>query len=101
MRQHRYRITVEHVASARPGQAVHEPLCFETGNHDEILGIVDRLRTRSGLPESDAAALGIGLKLFSETLLIHRDAPLFAGLLIPMRQFIGRLKTHAKDAPAG
>lgn len=102
MKQHRYHITVEHLETAKPGGPLHQPLQFDTGNHDEILGIVDRLRADSGFDADTAASLGVGLKLFSEVMLMHRDNPLFAGILGPMRAFIGALKGHGKklDQPA-
>ena len=97
MKQHRYRIKVEHLATARPGGPLHDPLQFETGNHDEILGIVDRMRENSGFDADTAASLGIGLKLFSEVMLMHRDDPLFAGIAGPLREFIGVLKARGKE----
>ncbi|MFI4979459.1 MAG: DUF3861 domain-containing protein [Nevskiales bacterium] len=103
MKQHRYHVTVEHLETAKPGGPLHEPLHFESGNHDEILAIVDRLRAGSGFDADTAASLGIGLKLFSEVMLMHRDHPLFAGIFGPMREFIGVLKARGKqpEAPAG
>lgn len=39
MKQHRYRITVEHLASA-DGAPLSLPLQFEAASHDEILALV-------------------------------------------------------------
>lgn len=93
MKQHRYRVTVEHLAlpdgSPPP---VTQPLSFETGNHDDILAIADRMRRRGDLPESDATAFGVGLKLFSEVMLQHRGLPLFADFAPHFKAFMQLLK---------
>jgi hypothetical protein len=93
-RQHRFRITVEHIAAPREGEPLQPPLTFEAGNHDDILRIAGRMRARSGFPPDDAAALAIGMKLFSEVMLMNRDDPLFAELRPHMRQFVGALKAR-------
>lgn len=93
MKQHRYRITVEHLAlpdGSPPPEA--RTLSFEAGNHDDILSIVARLSGRSDLPEVDAAAFGVGLKLFSEVMLQHRGLPLFAEFAPHFKAFMQRLK---------
>lgn len=89
---HRYRVTVEHLQHAQPDAALHAPLQFETSNHDEILGIVDRLRDGRRFDPERTASLAIGLKLFGEVVLQHREDPLFAPLLGPLREFIQTLK---------
>ncbi len=93
MKQHRYRVTVEQLALP-DGSPPPEPrtLAFETGNHDEILGIVDRIRARGDLPEADATSLAIGLKLFSEVMLQHRSHPLFEELGPQFKAFMQKLK---------
>ncbi|MBK1715794.1 DUF3861 domain-containing protein [Rubrivivax gelatinosus] len=97
MKQHRYRITVEHLADAegRP-PADPGPLVFEAGNHDDIFAIVQRLRSRGELPPEAATAFAVGLKLFSEVMLEHRELPLFAGFAPHFRDFMRSLKGGAK-----
>jgi len=93
MKQHRYRITVEHLADEK-GVPVTEPhtLQFEVGNHDEILSVVERLRGRSDLPPELVPAFGVGLKLFGEVLLEHREHPLFSELYSHFGDFMRKLK---------
>jgi hypothetical protein len=91
-RHHRYRVTVEHLAPAKEGEALHAPLQFEAINHDEILAIADRLRTRLDYGDDETAQLAVGLKLFGEILLKHREDALFAPLRESFREFIGGLK---------
>ena len=58
MKQHLYRITVEHLAD-KDGQAPASPasLQFECGNHDDILALVERSRGRLDFDPDTAAAL--------------------------------------------
>jgi hypothetical protein len=91
-KEHRYRVTVEHLQAAQPEFPLHETLCFEATNHDDVLAIVDRLRARARFDADTTAALAVGLKLFGEVALKHRDDPLFAPIMAPLREFIGGLK---------
>lgn len=96
MKQHRYRITVEHLADANGQPSTYaEPLQFEAGNHDDMLAIVARMRQRGDFDADTAASLAIGLKLFSEVMLMHRDHPLFAELAPHFGAFMKRLKQGA------
>lgn len=96
MKQHRYRVTVEHLADAQGNPVDASPLRFEVGNHDDIMAVVAYLRGRGDLPEETATAFGVGLKLFGETLLENRDHPLFAEFF---PQFVAFMK-HLKKGPA-
>lgn len=93
MKQHLYRITVEHLAlpdGNAPAEA--KPLSFEVGNHDDLPTIVARARQRADLPAKDATAFAIGLKLFSEVMLQHRELPLFADFAPHFKAFVQTLK---------
>ena len=92
MKQHRYRITVEHLSDAQGAPMSVEPLCFETGNHDDLLAIVARMRSRADFDSDTATSLAIGLKLFGEVLLTHREHPLFAEFSPHFGAFMKRLK---------
>lgn len=98
MRGHRYRVTIEHLGGPHEDASIQPPLCFEAVNHDEILGIVARLRSSGVYQPDEAASLGIGLKLFSEVMLKRRDDPLFAELRPAIRAFIGGLKARSRAA---
>ncbi|WP_034298371.1 DUF3861 domain-containing protein [Herbaspirillum sp. RV1423] len=93
MREHRYRIIVEHLATASEGQEQHAPLRFDTGNHDDIFGIVEKIRSKQQFDADTSAALALGLKLFTEVMLKNRKHPLFEEINQPMRDFIGKLKS--------
>jgi hypothetical protein len=100
MRGHRYRVTIEHLGTPRDGMAKQPDLVFEAVNHDEIIAIVQRIRAGGDYSADEAAALGIGLKLFSEVMLKHRDDPLFQALRPAVSSFIGGLKARNREAPA-
>lgn len=92
---HRYRITVEALDENGQPQP-REPLTFEAANHDDVLAIVERMRKRSEFEGDEAPAFAIGLKLFSEVMLRHRDLPLFAGFAPHFREFMQTLKKGAR-----
>lgn len=99
MKQHRYRITVEHLSDAQGNPTTYPaPLQFETGNHDDILAIAARMRQRGDFDAETATAFAIGLKLFSEVMLTHRQHPLFEELGPQFGQFMKRLKQRGDAA---
>ena len=94
MNSYRYRITVEALTGAKGEPVEGRALTFEAANHDDILGIVERMR--AGLPfDGDTiASLGVGLKLFSEVALMHRNDPMFADIRPALREFVRGLKAR-------
>jgi len=73
-------------------------LQFEVGNHDDILAVVERLRDRGDFSGDAATALGVGLKLFSEVMLEHRENPLFSSFKPHFLQFMKELKRGPEKA---
>jgi hypothetical protein len=92
MKQHRYRFTLEHLTDAEGARSTHEPLQFDVGNHDDIIAIVRRMRSRGDFDEQSATAFAVGLKLFSEVMLEQKDHPLFASFRPHFQQFMKELK---------
>lgn len=92
MKQHRYRVTLEHLTDAASAGSSHEPLQFEVGNHDDIIAIVRRMRSRGDFDEQSATSFAVGLKLFSEVMLEQKDHPLFAAFKPHFQQFMKELK---------
>jgi hypothetical protein len=100
MNSYRYRITVEKLADAK-GQPVHgESLSFYAANHDDIFAIVNRMQARLPFDAGTAASLGVGLKLFSEVALVHRNNPMFAEIRPALSEFIKQLKQSPEAAQA-
>ena len=92
MKQHTYRITVEHLADAGGEPVSREALVFAARNHDDLYSIVEKSRRRGLLNADDSAAMVIGLKLLGEIALEHRDEPPFDQLRAPLGAFIKSLK---------
>ena len=98
MKQHRYRVTLEHIADAQGAASTHAPLQFEVGNHDDIIAIVERLRNRGDFSQESAAAFGLGIKLFSEVMLEDKENPLFSSFRPHFAQFMKELKAGPRKA---
>lgn len=92
MKQHRYRITLEHLADTKGTLPAPGILQFEVGNHDDIFAIVERLRDRGDFNAGAATALAVGLKLFSEVMLEEKEHPLFLSFRPHFAQFMKELK---------
>ena len=93
MKQHRYRITVEHLSGPDGSPSSYaQPLQFEVGNHDDIYAIVERMRQRDDFDRDTATAFGVGLKLFGEVMLENKEHPLFADFKTHFGQFMKNLK---------
>jgi len=99
MNSYRFKVTVEALTGAKGEPMEGQSLTFVAANHDDILGIAERLR--KGLPFSaaDSTSLAIGLKLFSEVALVHRADPLFAKIRPALSEFIGELKQRSAAQP--
>lgn len=94
MREHRYRITLEHLATPKQAEPTHAAISFEAGNHDDLFTIIDKVRSKNQFDADTAASLALGLKLFTEVMLKNRSNPLFAEISLPMRDFIQKLKAQ-------
>lgn len=100
MKGHRFRIRVESLAQSDGIDRVEDAVSFEVANHDDILAIVDRVKSATAFDRNDATALAIGLKLFTGVMLQHRHDPLFADVQPAMRAFIGNLKARVASTTA-
>jgi len=92
MKQHTYRITVEHLADAKGAPVDAEPLVFAARNHDDLFSIVARARGGGRLDADDSAAMILGLKLLGEIVLEHRDELPYSELRPALGAFIKALK---------
>lgn len=91
---YRYRITVEPLTDRKGEEMNKAPVIFEVEDHDEILGIIERLQAREDLDfgKDKTAAFAVGLKLFSETMMENRKHPLFEPLRGTFKDFMINLK---------
>jgi len=101
MSAHDYRITLEYLGGKHADSDRHAPLQFQTGNHDDLFDIIARVQGAGLTTPDEAAALALGLKLFSEVMLKHRKDPLFAALVPAFADFMTALKQRVRDAQEG
>jgi hypothetical protein len=97
MNSYRYKITVEALTGAKGEPVEGQTLSFEAKNHDDLLGIVDRMRARLPFDKDTVASLGIGLKLFSEVALMQRNDPMFATIRPALGEFVRGLKQRSAE----
>ncbi len=92
-RANTYQLTLEPLTLASGAAAIREPLRLTIENHDELFAIIDRLTAKNlfDTPQQ-AAEFGLGLKLFSEVLLAHRQQALFQAFMPAFSAFMQQLK---------
>lgn len=98
MSAHQYRITLEYLGGKHAGPELHPPLQFEVGNHDDLFDIIHAVQAADLYDRDTAAALALGMKLFSEVMLKHRKDPMFAPVETAYREYIGVFKQRVKEA---
>jgi hypothetical protein len=98
---YRYKVTIEALTNGKGEPTEGQALSFEAANHEDILGIVERMRARLPFDEDTIASLGVGLKLFSGVTLAQRHDPMFAMIELALKEFSRDLKERsAAEAPA-
>ena len=69
------------------------PIELEFDNHDDLFAIIQRLQTKNPFGDVEQAAqFAIGLKMFSEVMLKHREHSLFDEFQPAFRAFMQKLK---------
>lgn len=99
MNSYRYKVTVQALTGMKGEPVEGRTLSFEAANHDDILGIVERMQARLPFDGATIASLGVGLKLFSEVSLVHRDDPMFAMIRPALNEFMRGLKQRSAEEP--
>ncbi len=74
---HHYNIRVEHTSNPDGSTPDDQPVEFDVASHDEILGIIEKLKNRPDIEPEIAAQLALGIKLFGGILLEHRKSNRF------------------------
>ena len=98
MRQYRYRVTLEQLTDSHGVPTDRKPLQFEVGNHDDIISVVTWIRSRGDFSShAEAAAFGVGLKLFGGAILANKDDPLLSSFLPQLYQFVKDFKAGSSD----
>lgn len=83
-----YKVTVEELTGEKT-------LCFEAESREDIFVIVEKLKQHPELG-NDAAAFGLGLKLFTSVMMKQKSNPLFENLLPAFKDFMMELKGSGK-----
>lgn len=92
MKGHLYQITVNYLEDNK-GEAVEQaPLTFQVKNHDELLFIIEHVKAKNLFEPEEATAFALGLKLFGEVMLHHKDDALFQTLLPSFVEFMKEFK---------
>ena len=91
MKQHQYKITVQHI-SDKDGNSVNEPpLICDMHTHDNLAEILAKSH-QLDLSENDRLRLVLGLKLLGELILENKNQPLFNELLPHFGEIIKMVK---------
>lgn len=93
-----YRITAEKLGLSAGSEPVS--CTFEITNHDDIVPLIELVKSLNVLPGDEVAQFVVGLKLFSAVHMAHRREPLFAPLHPHFLDFMKRLKTNAPEKRA-
>ena len=90
----KYHLKLTSVAYADGSNEPVKQLEINFDNHDEIFGIIERVRLKDpfGNP-AQAEEFALGLKLFSEVMLKNRKHPLFEELNESFPVFMKKLKS--------
>lgn len=89
-----YHLTLKAVQLASGESAPDKQLEITFDNHDEVFGIIERLREKDPFDNKEQATeFAIGLKLFSEVMIKNRNHPLFEELKPAFQSFMKRLKS--------
>jgi hypothetical protein len=101
MNSYRYRVTVEPLMGAKGEPVEGRSLTFYASDNDDIVGIAEKMRARLPFDAHTTAALGVGLKVFSEVALMHRHDPVLASLRPVLNEFAHEVKKRlAAEPPA-
>ena len=78
MKQHTYEVTLKHIADAQGNPSTYaDTLSFNSYNHDDIFKVLQMIKNSQILDDEAAKPFAVGLKLFSEVMLEHKNLPLF------------------------
>ena len=97
MKQHTYEVTLKHIADAQGNPSTYtDTLSFNTCNHDDIFKVLQMIKNSQILDDEAAKPFAVGLKLFSEVMLEHKNLPLFKDFMPHFGQFMKALKQTVK-----
>ena len=90
---YKYLLTLEAKDAEKLQAASHKTLNVEFENHDDLFKIIDLAKSKKLFEnENHSIEFSLGLKLFSEIILKHKDHPLFTEMKPAIVQFMNKLK---------
>ena len=80
-------------AQLKDGSPAHKTIEFEFENHDGIFNIISKIQDKNIFGDKDQdVEFALGIKLFSEVMLRHKEHSLFEELKPAFGQFMKKLK---------
>ncbi|CAH0529678.1 DUF3861 domain-containing protein [Vibrio hippocampi] len=93
-KDHTYRITIEEqVTGGEQGRSVE----LEFSDREDLLNVIEKMKTGSGLETQTATRVGLALRLLGPVLMENRKHPLFVDFMPHFKQFMQNLKSHIKN----
>ncbi len=92
MKNHTYKVTCEYIVDAEGNTPHIAPMAFEATLHENIFEIIQKLQEKEKVPAEDAAAFGLGLKLFGEVIRKNQDNALCAALRPHLTEIMKEIK---------
>ena len=97
MKQHQYHVTLQHLADAQGNPSRYtEKIEFNTGNHDDLFIVLDRLQKAELFDEETTKSFAVGLKLLGEVMLENKNHPLFKDFKPQFLEFMKNMKQQIK-----
>jgi hypothetical protein len=87
-----YKIQLAELA-LKDGSPANKTIEFEFDNHDDVFGIIEKMQSKNIFGDGEQAIeFALGIKLFSEVMLRHKDHSLFEEIKPAFGQFMKKLK---------
>ncbi|GLS84469.1 DUF3861 domain-containing protein [Paraferrimonas haliotis] len=94
MKGHKYQFTIEHLEDNKGNAIAASPLSFELRNNEDLFHIVSQMKGKLELSDDEATEFAIGLKLFGQVLINHRNHPTFKALKPHFTEFMKAVKNN-------
>ena len=91
----KYRVILQHIGDSGEGSRRGRTLQFDIASHDDVIDIADILRTKAIVPDDEASAFAVGMKVLGQVVLKHRKEPTFADFWPHFENFLKTVKRSA------
>ncbi len=92
MKNHLYRIRCEYLQDAEGNTPNQDALIFDAELHEDLFAIIERLQNQGNIASDNAAAFGMGLKLFAEVVLRHKNESPYSEILPHLSEIMKEVK---------